>query len=1005
MRHSGALHGPWLQKTVHPDHLPPSDAISLLSDPSTGLTPALAQQCVSTLRKLDSEAIEEFSQAHPGELGGLQDALGLFSLDPNDSVRMFIVMKITPVVALDRILATLKPDPTIPSLSRVPTRPPAPKAITEKLRKLTQWHASLKLSYDSHLAVLVARQRSKKPKNPADKAKGDFLAFLRKLGGTGKGGARVQHNIRHVAFLLGYYLRGGFDFGDTFIQYTLDHAKAIGVPLERSEVNDTVSRSHIKVYVTTMWVALAHSAVVLLRDDTTFTAKDCVVPPHYFKLWQASGNQIALEAEHPLNIVENCLWRLIIRVATQQITAADAIEQFYSDPRVLKVIKSEPELRHRNALEFAHDLLNASPPLLTISASGDRSEMDMDISASSPGGGMDFDFSASSPGSGMDFDAPASPAPLFPRLAEATPPPAKPAAATPPPAKPAATSPPAAATPPPPAKPAATSPPAAATPPPAKPAAATPASAKPAAVTPPPTKTAMANPKPGRAAAAPSDVPRSDDDDEDDEDDEDTIDATLRPVSPTTRPKKKIKAEMVPLAATTRTQAGKVIKPPSLFVSNPEPPRPKARNSVRAKPPSHTSPSAPSSKPREPQGPVQRLVLLCGADFNPDAPESEFQRIADARAKGKLSGNVHFKLYHPTLDPSQPPVCREFDWPVFENAPFDKTTAEEMIASQILVAGIPLHCLPSARDLDPTLRPSSQQSAVAVATRAQFEALSPQAQHELHRFRSVLILDSTNSQAEPEFNREFLETYRDVDQDCEIQDPGLRTLQTEDIVRIGPLSALLDHTARDGTVILNALQNPLPYSNIDLPPGWANHATHERAANHTPAQAELPPPLMPWEDLRWIIFAMRYAKSSAHQDVLSTVLKMLCGWKLWAIAVRADGAPDNEGDFSSRFAFRGWNPKLSNCGFLRYELLLLGPGMTLYLRAGTIHFVISLTDCAAAGLHSHCASSLSSGIWCSLHNVITDSATTNADHATARSLLVRIFIYQARQIVARKHQV
>ncbi|KAJ6449492.1 hypothetical protein C8R47DRAFT_1230612, partial [Mycena vitilis] len=374
-------------------------------------------------------------------------------------------------------------------------------------------------------------------------------------------------------------------------------------------------------------------------------------------------------------------------------------------------------------------------------------------------------------------------------------------------------------------------------------------------------------------------------------------------------------------------------------------------------------------------------------------------RIANARAKGKvldlsqkrpLSDSVHFKLFHPALDPTQPPVCREFDWPVFENAPFDKTTAEEIKASQILIDGIPLHCLPSARNLDPTIRPSSQQSAVAVATRAEFEALSPDAQQELHRFRSVLILDSADSLMEPEFNREFLEMYRDIDQDCEIQDPGLRTLQSEDIVRIGPLSSLLDHTAREGTVILNALQNPLPYANIDLPPGWANHATHERAANHTPAQAKLPPPLMPWEDLRWIIFAMRYAKSAAHQDVLSTVLKMLCGWKLWAIALRADGAPDSEGDFSSRFAFRGWNPKLSNCG---------------YLRAGTIHFVVSITDCAAAGLHSHCASSLSSGIWCSLHNVITDSATTNADHATARSLLVRIFIYQARQIVARKPQI
>jgi hypothetical protein len=70
------------------------------------------------------------------------------------------------------------------------------------------------------------------------------------------------------------------------------------------------------------------------------------------------------------------------------------------------------------------------------------------------------------------------------------------------------------------------------------------------------------------------------------------------------------------------------------------------------------------------------------------------------------------------------------------------------------------------------------------------------------------------------------------------------------------------------------------------------------------------------------------------------------------------------------------------------------------MRAGTIHFVISLDNCAATGLHGHCAAALSAGIWCALHNVMTDNATTNADHATAHWLLIRIFIFQARHLLA-----
>jgi hypothetical protein len=91
-----------------------------------------------------------------------------------------------------------------------------------------------------------------------------------------------------------------------------------------------------------------------------------------------------------------------------------------------------------------------------------------------------------------------------------------------------------------------------------------------------------------------------------------------------------------------------------------------------------------------------------------------------------------------------------------------------MLESQVLIGGLPLHCLPSARNLDPKIRASDTQSVVAVTTKAEFEALNASHRQELFRHRSVLVLD-IGAEPAPEFNRETLERFRDVDQECEIQ--------------------------------------------------------------------------------------------------------------------------------------------------------------------------------------------------------------------------------------------
>jgi hypothetical protein len=84
-----------------------------------------------------------------------------------------------------------------------------------------------------------------------------------------------------------------------------------------------------------------------------------------------------------------------------------------------------------------------------------------------------------------------------------------------------------------------------------------------------------------------------------------------------------------------------------------------------------------------------------------------------------------------------------------------------------------------------------------------------------------------------------------------------------------------------------------------------------------------------WEDLRWVIIAMMDAKSAAHQDVLSTVIRILCGWKLWALGVVDNARNDGAGDFGDRRAFNRWDSRKPMTDVFRWEFILLGPNMTL----------------------------------------------------------------------------
>ncbi|KAK7030799.1 hypothetical protein R3P38DRAFT_3188499 [Favolaschia claudopus] len=64
-----------------------------------------------------------------------------------------------------------------------------------------------------------------------------------------------------------------------------------------------------------------------------------------------------------------------------------------------------------------------------------------------------------------------------------------------------------------------------------------------------------------------------------------------------------------------------------------------------------------------------------------------------------------------------------------------------------------------------------------------------------------------------------------------------------------------------------------------------------------------------------------------------------------------------------------------------------------YMPAGTPHFVISLEDTIAHGLHSINAAQIQPTVFNVLHNFITEGAFANAEHHPIQLLLIRMFIY------------
>ncbi|KAJ7445565.1 hypothetical protein B0H11DRAFT_2249455 [Mycena galericulata] len=347
----------------------------------------------------------------------------------------------------------------------------------------------------------------------------------------------------------------------------------------------------------------------------------------------------------------------------------------------------------------------------------------------------------------------------------------------------------------------------------------------------------------------------------------------------------------------------------------------------------------------------------------------------------------------------------DFTWRTAAGSTVDSEALLEMMNTEIKgVDGRPLICAESARNANPDLKPGKEQSCVLVSTRADFVALPARAQQRILRNRCILLVDAMDG-PDPGFNLESLSLLRDPYALCDVQDPSYRTdLFERDIGRVGRLEQLLNTEARGGWASFNALQNPQENATIPMPPAFQAFATHERALTHCQTHEELPPVQLAWRHTRWGIAAMKGAKSSCHTDAIATAFIEKTGYKLIALAVPRDDLGEDvlTGNFASRHAFDVWEPRGAMEEFLRWEFFVLGPGQAFYMASTQIHWVLSLSECIAWGHHFHCVSTMGRSVQSTLHDAITNWATTNANHATARWLMIRIFIFECEHILKRR---
>ncbi|KAK7057337.1 hypothetical protein R3P38DRAFT_3168856 [Favolaschia claudopus] len=416
---------------------------------------------------------------------------------------------------------------------------------------------------------------------------------------------------------------------------------------------------------------------------------------------------------------------------------------------------------------------------------------------------------------------------------------------------------------------------------------------------------------------------------------------------------------------------------------------------------------APSSKSDSAPKPAKSAYINVVPSQDPTSPDSLPRRSLNLEASRPMDDNgMTIVLHAPGVEPGTF-VSREFHYDMFKKCQNDHNMIDAMLRSQPRGPdNKPIFLQASARNPDPRLRPSDTQSVFFVCSQREYKKLPGVTRHQIHRHRCVLVLDVDTEDPPPPFDWETMQQYRDPDELCPVQDMGLNVPDASDCLVRAPLSALLPRPDRP---VLNAIHHPLPHQQFVLPPGLASFCSIAAAFTFIQNHRHLPVVPSPWNERRWGLWATAMARTAAHQDIAATEMTVITGAKLVAIGVpRADRyeATGYQADPGSRFSFMNWEEVQigARTDVYRWEIFLLQPNMAFYMRAGTPHFVISIEDTIAQGLHSVNAAQIQPTVFNILHNVVTEGFHANAEPLAIQWSLVRMLIYWA-EIIPRQRPI
>ncbi|KAJ6623382.1 hypothetical protein B0H10DRAFT_2213438 [Mycena sp. CBHHK59/15] len=566
-------------------------------------------------------------------------------------------------------------------------------------------------------------------------------------------------------------------------EYSLEDAKQRGAemsPTVQETVRTECKQMSVAEFITPLWVAMATSILAVLHSRHNLSTKTWCQPGQMYQIWKAAGNRHRYEPSHPLTILERVLWKLVFRCALWELSPAGVVNTLYSDPEVVKVreMLGDDMSLHRNTLVWAdsyqasrtitgsvEDAL-ASGALYAIEEDNEWFLWNLRSGGGARGGDLlhaTAEVAASEPAT-----APiAGPSTTDGAVTGAAP--MAPSASTPGASTSVTTS-------------------AGTTPNPATAVEESGASKK--------SKTAEpadsgAAPVPDTATEASKKPPQL----------QKNSAAALAPDTETEptksgwRREARKKAEPIPLTITTRSRDPELVNAPKT-----KPPVVVEAGSVaKRQSPSKRKAVAKVAEVEEDDAGSNGFVSLFDAMLPLAWVGSDAERIEallksgeqKKTSKGEQPPNkwelrldeerpvmeecVEFEVFCPTPNPNDPPVSHTHQWPVFENTPNDRLVLQRMIDSQLKRDGQLLHLHISVRNLDPDIRPSPTQSIVAVATKAAYEGLGTAQRHKLFRHRCVLVLDIGAEQPPAPFTPETLERHKNLDEDTDIQDCGLRT--------------------------------------------------------------------------------------------------------------------------------------------------------------------------------------------------------------------------------------